>query len=450
WRGTSAIAIMTLLQKLTHIAMPEFDPRQLLIDLFHTAVATADPAQVLPPFLASEPLSGNRPLIVIGAGKAACAMAAALEQHWPGPLRGLVVTAYGHSEPLQRIEVIEASHPVPDTNSELAARRMLALVDNLTAADQVICLISGGGSSLLALPAPGLCLADKQQLNRALLKSGADIHEMNCVRKHLSAIKGGRLAAACAPARLLTLAISDVPGDDPAVIASGPTVADPSTSSQARAILDKYDIELSDAMTPWLQSAASETPKPGDPALAQGQFRLIATPAQSLAAAAERAEAAGLAVLSLGDALTGEARELARQHAQLALSISRGKGSVQPPCVILSGGETSVTVRGNGKGGRNGEYLLALADTLQGAAGIYALAADTDGIDGAGDNAGALLSPDSWQRGRQLGWDTATQLANNDCYPYFDALGDLLICGPTRTNVNDFRAILVLPESASG
>lgn len=425
--------------------MPDFDPSQLLIDLFQTAVATADPARVLPPFLPGKPLPDNHPLIVIGAGKAACSMAASLEQHWPGPLRGLVVTAYGHSEPLQRIEVIEARHPVPDANSEIAARRMLELVKNLTEEDQVICLISGGGSSLLALPAPGLTLEDKQHINRALLKSGADIHEMNCVRKHFSAIKGGRFAAACAPAGLLTLAISDVPGDDPTVIASGPTVADPTTSAQAMAILEKYGIELSDSMRAWLSNPASETPKPGDPLLARCRYQMIAAPSHSLAAAVKKAQASELEVLSLGDDLTGESRELAREHAELALSIAQGEGPVTPPCVILSGGETTVTMRGNGKGGRNGEYLLALTDALKGTAGIYALTADTDGIDGAGDNAGAVMTPDSWQRAQELGFNSAAQLANNDSYPYFEALGDLLITGPTRTNVNDFRAILVLP-----
>jgi len=427
--------------------MTDIDPQQLLIDLFKIAVATADPALVLPPFLPASPLPNNRPLIVVGAGKAACSMAASLEQHWKGPLKGLVVTAYGHSEPLERLEVIEANHPVPDMNSELAAKRILSLVSNLSAEDQVICLISGGGSSLLSMPAPGLSLADKQSINRGLLKSGADIHEMNCVRKHLSGIKGGRLAQACAPAKLLTLAISDVPGDDPAVIASGPTVADPTTSDQALAILEKYNIEVGDAVTKWLKSPDSETPKPGDTALAHCRFRMIAAPSQSLMATTVRAKAVGLEVLSLGDDLTGESRELAQQHASLALAISRGEGSIEAPCVILSGGETSVTVRGNGKGGRNGEYLLALADALKGAPGIYALAADTDGIDGAGDNAGAVLNPDTWQRAIDRGWDAATELDNNNCYPFFSDLGDLLITGPTRTNVNDFRAILILPPT---
>ncbi|MEZ5528698.1 MAG: glycerate kinase [Porticoccaceae bacterium] len=429
--------------------MTDLDPVQLLVGLFQTAVATANPALVLPPFLPPAPLADNRPLIVVGAGKAACSMAASLEQHWKGPLKGLVVTAYGHSEPLQRIDIIEANHPVPDNHSELAARRILSLVSNLTEHDQVVCLISGGGSSLLALPAPGLTLADKQRINRELLKSGADIHEMNCVRKHLSAIKGGRLAAACAPASLLTLAISDVPGDDPAVIASGPTVADPTTSSQALAILEKYRIDAGNAINQWLASAASETPKPGDPALAHCRFRLIAAPSQSLAAATVRARASGLEVLSLGDDLTGESRQLAQQHAALALAIAQGEGSVQPPCVILSGGETSVTVRGNGKGGRNGEYLLAMADALRGAPGIYALAADTDGIDGAGDNAGALHTPDTWERARNRGWNIFEELQNNNSYPLFKDLGNLLITGPTRTNVNDFRAILILPPTAA-
>ncbi|TNE80940.1 MAG: DUF4147 domain-containing protein, partial [Gammaproteobacteria bacterium] len=273
-------------------------------------------------------------------------------------------------------------------------------------------------------------------------------HEMNCVRKHLSAIKGGRLAAACAPAKVLTLAISDVPGDDPAVIASGPTVADPTSADDALAILKKYDIETGQAVTSWLNNPASETPKPGDSTLSHCQYQMIAAPSQSLQAAANAAKQAGLAVLSLGDDLTGESRDLARQHAELALTIARGAGSVKPPCVILSGGETTVTLRGSGKGGRNGEYLLALLDALKGAPGIYALAADTDGIDGAGDNAGALFSPDTWQRARQHNWNIAEELDNNNCYPLFADLGELLITGPTRTNVNDFRAILILPPSA--
>lgn len=422
------------------------DPRALLIELFHVAVATAQPARVLADFL---PANRTQSALVIGAGKAACSMASCLEQHWSGPLRGLVVTAYGHSKPLQRIEVIEAGHPVPDAMGERAAKRILALVANLDADDLVICLISGGGSSLLALPATGISLADKQGINRALLKSGATIDEINCVRKHLSAIKGGRLGLACTPARLLTLAVSDVPGNDSVTIASGPTTADPSTSSEALSILHKYRIPIPETIAAWLKNPDSETPKPGDSRLCNHDYRIIASAGQSLEAAARQAQQAGFNTLLLGDDITGESRDVARKHAALALTIAKGNGPVSPPCVILSGGETVVTVRGNGKGGRNGEYLLALANTLRGASGIYALAADTDGIDGAGDNAGAILSPETWQRGRERGWDISKELENNNCYPLFRDLGDLLITGPTRTNVNDFRAILIMPSETT-
>lgn len=422
------------------------DPRTLLTELFDVAVATAQPARVLADFL---PENKARSALVIGAGKAACSMASCLEQHWSGPLHGLVVTAYGHSQPLQRIEVIEASHPVPDTMSEQAAKRILALVGNLDADDLVICLISGGGSSLLALPAPGISLANKQGINRALLKCGATIDEINCVRKHLSAIKGGRLALACTPARLLTLAISDVPGDNPTTIASGPTAADPSTSSEALSILHKYRIPIPETIAAWLKNPDSETPKPGDSRLCNHDYRIIASAGQSLEAAARQAQQAGFNTLLLGDDITGESRDVAREHGALALSIARGGGPVSPPCVILSGGETTVTVRGDGTGGRNGEYLLALATELQGAPGIYALAADTDGIDGAGDNAGAILSPETWQRAKERGWDISKELENNNCYPLFRDLEDLLITGPTRTNVNDFRAILIIPTETT-
>lgn len=422
------------------------DPCTLLTELFHVAVATAQPARVLADFL---PANRTQSVLVIGAGKAACSMASCLEQHWSGPLRGLVVTAYGHNEPLQRIEVIEASHPVPDAMSERAAKRILALVASLGADDLVICLISGGGSSLLALPAPGISLADKQDINRALLKSGATIDEINRVRKHLSAIKGGRLGLACTPARLLTLAISDVPGDDPATIASGPTMADPSTSSEALSILQKYRLPIPSAITTWLKNPVSETPKPGDSRLCNNDYRIIASARQSLEAAARHAQQAGFNTLLLGDDISGESRDVACEHAALALAIAKGSGPVSPPCIILSGGETTVIVRGDGKGGRNGEYLLALATELQGASGIYALAADTDGIDGAGDNAGAVLSPETWHRARERGWDILKELENNNCYPLFRDLEDLLITGPTRTNVNDFRAILILPQTTN-
>ncbi|PCJ91622.1 MAG: glycerate kinase [Porticoccaceae bacterium] len=431
-----------------------FDPKKLLTDLFQTAVAAADPKVVLPGFLDSistELLAGdgNRKVVVIGAGKAAAAMASSLESVWEGgALRGLVVTAYGHAMPCEQIEVIEAAHPVPDQNSEIAAQRILNLVADLNENDLVICLLSGGGSSLLALPAPGITLADKQQINKALLKSGADIHEINCVRKHLSAIKGGRLAMACAPAKLMTFAISDVtgnvPGGDPAVIASGPTVADPTTRQQALAILDKYHIAMSDAVHQWLSGSESETPKSVSE---HSEFQVIATARQSLQAAAKQVEKVGLTALMLGGDLTGESSELAKAHAELARSILLQGQPVKAPCVILSGGETTVQVTGNGRGGRNTEYLLNLADELKGQQGVYALAADTDGIDGSGDNAGAVLSPDSWQRAQQLNLNIIESLENNDSYSYFEALGDLVVTGPTCTNVNDFRAILLWPEN---
>lgn len=419
---------------------PNEDPRGFLLDLFNTAVDAASPHTALAEHL---PADTQRRAVVIGAGKAAASMATALEADWQGDLSGLVVTRYEHGEPCERIEVVEASHPVPDDEGEKVARRTLELVSNLAADDLVICLISGGGSSLLSLPASGITLADKQQVNHQLLKSGAAIDEMNCVRKHLSAIKGGQLARACAPASVITLAISDVPGDDPSVIASGPTVPDATTSADALAILERHNIDVSDAVRSWLHSPDSETVKPGDPVFAHCEFQLIATPAQSLQAARKAAEAAGLHVIYLGDDIEGEAREVAQDHATLALSVAQG--AAPTPCLVLSGGETTVTVRGNGRGGRNAEYLLALANALEGTPGVYALAADTDGIDGSEDNAGALLDPSSWERARALGLSPASLLDNNNGYGFFSALGDLVVTGPTRTNVNDFRAILVLP-----
>jgi glycerate 2-kinase len=427
-----------------------FDPQGLLTELFHTAVAAASPKKVLLDFLgeALNKLPAQKEqgeVVVIGAGKAAAAMAVALENNWEnGHLSGVVVTAYGHVLPCKQIEVIEAAHPVPDENSEIAAQRILNLVADLNENDLVICLLSGGGSSLLALPAPGMTLADKQQINKALLKSGADIHEINCVRKHLSAIKGGRLAAACSPAKLMTFAVSDVSGDDPAVIASGPTVADPTTCQQALAILDKYQVDVGDSVREWLKSSDAETPKVDDDT---SKFQIIANAQQSLEAAAVQAKEMGIPALILGDDLTGESQHLAQSHAELVTRVLDQGQPISAPCVLLSGGETTVKVRGNGRGGRNAEYLLSLAAQLQGRANVYALAADTDGIDGSGDNAGAVLSPDSWLRGEKLGLNALSMLENNDSYHYFEALGDLLITGPTRTNVNDFRVILVLGDS---
>lgn len=417
------------------------DPRKLLRDMFDAAIDAALPSKCLAAHLPPRPPGRT---IVVGAGKASGAMAKAVEDHWQGPLEGLVVTRYGHSAPCKWIEIVEASHPVPDAAGQEAARRILAMVKGLSPDDLVLCLISGGGSALLALPADGVTLADKQIINKALLKSGATISEMNCVRRHLSAIKGGRLAAAAAPARVTALLISDVPGDDPCVIASGPTVADPTTSADALAILQKYAIAVPDNVRAYLGSPAAETLKPGDPRLAGVANVMIATPQMSLEAAAEAARRAGITPLILANAIEGEARDVALVHAAIAQQAhGYGQPSV-PPCVLISGGETTVTLRGTGLGGRNTEFLLALGIALDGHPNIYALAGDTDGIDGSEDNAGALLLPDSLPRAAALGLSAKAMLANNDPYSFFAALGDLVMTGPTLTNVNDFRAILVL------
>ncbi|HJW23881.1 MAG TPA: glycerate kinase [Rhodocyclaceae bacterium] len=418
--------------------------KKILRNLLDAALAAADPARCLPPFLADFlPEDGDGRLIVIGAGKASAAMARAVEQNWSGPLEGLVVTRYGHGVPCERIEIVEAAHPVPDAAGEAAAARMLDMVRGLGEKDRVLALISGGGSALLAAPAAGITLAEKRAITQALLKSGAAISEMNCVRKHLSAVKGGRLAAAAWPAAVLTLAISDVPGDDPAVIASGPTVADPTTCGEALAILDRYGIAIDSGLRARLATGELETPKPGDPRLAKSSYRLVASPLQMLQAAAEAARAAGVEPLILGDAIEGEAREVAKVMAAMALSSAAHGLPARAPCVLLSGGETTVTLRGQGRGGRNTEFLLGLALALNGAPGIHALAADTDGIDGSEDNAGAHVAPDTLERARGLGLGARQYLDGNDAWGFFSALGDLLVTGPTRTNVNDFRAILV-------
>jgi hydroxypyruvate reductase len=415
-------------------------PRDLLRRLFEAALGAADPARRVPPYLPAPPKGRT---IVVGAGKAAAKMARAVEDNWGGPLTGLVVTRYGHGVPCDRIEVVEAAHPVPDAAGQQAAARILAMAQGLSADDLVLCLISGGGSALLALPAPGLTLDDKRAVNRALLKSGANIAEMNCVRKHLSAIKGGRLAAAAAPARVVSLLISDVPGDDPAVIASGPTVADPTTFADAAAVLEKYRIAEPAAAIARLRAAPDETPKPGDPRLARVETTIIARPQDALEAAAAVARQAGIAPIILGDSIEGEARDVALVHAGIARQVRRHGQPAPAPAVLLSGGETTVTVRGRGRGGRNAEFLLALAVALNGEPGLHAVAGDTDGIDGTEDNAGALLDPASLARGAALGVDAKKALADNDGYGFFAALGDLIVTGPTRTNVNDFRAILV-------
>lgn len=419
------------------------DPRQLLRDMFDAAVAAAQPARCLPPFL--QQLPPGR-LLVIGAGKASAEMAQVVEQHWDGPLQGLVVTAYGHATACKHIEIVEAAHPVPDAAGEQAARRIMALVQDLTPEDTVLCLISGGGSALLPLPLPGITLEHKQQLARALLQSGASISEINTVRRHLSAIKGGRLAAQCHPARRLTLLISDVPGDQLADIASGPTVGDATTCADALEILQRYDIEMPDAVRQLLDSGAGESVKPDDARLQGSTAQLVATPQLALQAAARVAEAAGVTPYILGDSIEGESREVGKVLAGLTQQVLLHGQPFQPPCVLLSGGETTVTVRGQGRGGRNVEYLLSLGLSLRGAARVWALAADTDGVDGLEPIAGAILTPDTLERAWAQGLSPVQSLQDNDGHGFFGALDDAVITGPTRTNVNDFRAILILPE----
>jgi hydroxypyruvate reductase len=415
-------------------------PRDLLLSLFRAALAVVDPMTAVPKHLPKPPKGRT---IVVGAGKASAAMAAAVERHWPGPLEGLVVTRYGHGVPCRQIEIVEASHPVPDERGRDAARRILEKVQGLTADDLVLCLISGGGSALLSLPAPDITLADKQAMNKALLKFGVTIAEMNCVRKHMSAIKGGRLAAAAAPAQVETLLISDVPGDDPSVVASGPTVPDPTSFADALAVIRKYDIREPAAVIERFKRGQDETPKPGDPRLARAHTIMIARPQDALEAAAKAARAAGITPLILGDSIEGEARDVALVHAGIARQAARYGQPGEPPLLLLSGGETTVTVKGQGRGGRNAEFLLALAVALDGHPGIHAIACDTDGIDGTEDNAGAVMAPDSLARGWAKGANAKTFLANNDGYSFFEALGDLIKTGPTLTNVNDFRAILI-------
>ncbi|MCG2586827.1 glycerate kinase [Massilia sp. TS11] len=402
----------------------------LLDAMMQAALAAVDPMRVLPAHLPPPPRGRT---VVVGAGKASARMAQALEAHWAGPLSGVVVTRYGYGAPCTRIEIVEAAHPVPDAAGAAAAQRVLAALQGLTADDLVICLMSGGGSALLAMPPPGVSLDDKRALTRALLMSSAPIGAINTVRRHLSGIKGGRLALACHPARVHTLVLSDVPGDDPAVVASGPTLPDASTADDALALLARYQIAVPPAVVAALRDPALAAPRPGDARLAGHAAAIIATADTALAAAEAVARAAGYPVMNLGGALEGEAREVARVHAALA---AQGAGRL----VILSGGETTVTVRGSGRGGRNTEYLLALALALDGAPGVHALAIDTDGIDGSEDNAGAWIGPDSLAR---FDGDAQAALDNNDAYAVFAALGDLVVTGPTRTNVNDLRVVLV-------
>lgn len=427
--------------------------RAVLRGLFDAAVAAADPARCLPAWLPQRSdLPGGR-TIVVGAGKAAAAMARAVEDHWhgdPAGLSGLVVTRYGHGVPTRHIEVVEASHPAPDAAGQAAAARILDAVRGLTPDDLVLVLLSGGGSALLAAPLAGITLEQKRAVTKSLLACGASIGEINCVRKHLSAIKGGRLALAAAPARVLTLAISDVPGDELSTIASGPTVPDPTTCADALEIVGRYAIELPPAARQALLSSAAETPKQGDERFPRSESHIIATAQGALAAAAREASARGLMPLVLGDAIEGEAREAARVLGGIALSCAAHGVPLAGPCVLLSGGETTVTVRGHGRGGRNAEFLLGLALALGGHGRIHAIACDTDGIDGSEDNAGALLLPDTPARASAAGIDLRARLTENDAYGVFDALGDLVITGPTRTNVNDFRAILIEATDGTG
>lgn len=403
--------------------------------LFDAAVAAATPENCMRRWMPQRP---DGRVIVVGAGKAAASMAKVLEDEWAGPLEGRVIVPRAYGSDCRSIEVVEASHPIPDAAGVAATEDILALVSNLSADDTVICLISGGGSSLLCLPAAGVSLAEKQAITSALLKSGAAIHEINCVRKKLSAIKGGKLAAACAPAQLVTLVISDVPGNDVAAVASGPTVADVSSPSEALAILERYGIAISDSARRAIMSSKATT-------AADGDIRILATSDDALLASAALALENDVTPYSLGD-LSGDARTLGAEHAALAKQIAAGNGPVEPPCVILSGGETTVNVRGDGRGGRNGEYALSLALALEGHASIHALAGDTDGIDGGGDNAGYFVSPTTLMKAEKYSVDATTALHENNSYNFFEPLGDLLITGPTRTNVNDFRAILVASE----
>ena len=421
-------------------AAPQLMPRALLRQMFDAAIASAQPALCIPPHL-PDPPRGR--LIVVGAGKASAAMARAVEENWPGPLSGLVITRYGYAVPCDRIEVVEAAHPVPDAAGMHAAQRMLELVSSLHADDLVLCLFSGGGSALMPLPAAGLDLDLKQFVNRALLASGATIREINCVRRHLSAIKGGRLGAACHPARVLTLLISDVPGDRPVDIASGPTVADPTTCDDALAILRRYGIELPQAVRDVLESGRGESVKPGDPRLARAGLRIVATPQMALEAAARVARAAGISPHILGDAIEGEARDVGKVFAGVALQVAERSQPFAAPCVLLSGGETTVTVKGVGRGGRNVEFLLSLAIALEDHPRIYALAGDTDGVDGQEEIAGGCIGPDSLARAWAQGLRPKDMLDNNDGHGFFGALGDSVVTGPTLTNVNDFRAILI-------
>ncbi|HEY0032335.1 MAG TPA: glycerate kinase [Devosia sp.] len=408
--------------------------------MFQAAVRQAQPALAIGRHLPQRPKGRT---IVIGAGKASAQMARALEQAWDGPLGGLVVTRYGYGEQCERIEIVEAAHPVPDQAGFLAARRIMEIVSGLSADDLVIALISGGGSSLLPAPAPGLSFEDEQAINRALLASGAPIGVMNLLRNQFSTIKGGRLAAHCAPARVVTLVVSDVPGDDPALVASGPTIPLAGTRELARKYAQLYRLDLPPRAQALLSGEDNPAPRPEDTIFARNEVHIIASAALSLEAAAEVAAAAGLEAAILSDAIEGEARDVGQVHAAMAREIAIRNRPFHKPAVLLSGGETTVTLRGRGRGGRNTEFLLALAIALDGVENVAALAADTDGIDGSEDNAGAFADGTTAQRLRKVGIDPAAALANNDAYSAFEVIGDLLVTGPTGTNVNDLRAIII-------
>jgi glycerate 2-kinase len=417
------------------------DRRAQLLELFQLGIAAADPAQCVPPQLPAQPKGRT---LVIAAGKAAASMARAVEDHWDGPVSGIAVTRYGHGVDCKRIEVIEAAHPVPDDRGEIAAQRLIEEVHALGPDDLALCLISGGGSALLGLPASGLTLNQKKAINRALLASGAPIGEMNTVRKHLSSIKGGRLAQTAYPARVHTIGISDVPGDNPSVIASGPTVPDVTTQAQALEILDRYNIDIPDAVRRHLSNPANETPKPDDPVFSTSSFHMAARPADMVEAVARAGAERGYRVVSLGADIEGEARQVGLAQARLALETAAARRPADPPTLIISGGETTVTVaHRDGRGGRNCEYLLALTIALGGHPDICALACDTDGIDGSEDNAGALADPETLSRIRAAGLDPEAELARNNSWTAFRAVGDLVVTGPTRTNVNDLRLILI-------
>lgn len=414
-------------------------PDELLKAMFKAGVDAALPSLCVPPHLPPRPKGRT---VIIGAGKASGAMAKALEDAWDGPLDGIVVTRYGYRLPTERLEVVEAAHPVPDAAGREAAQRIFKAVQGLTEDDLVLALISGGGSALLAAPAEGISLEDKQVVNKALLASGATISEMNTVRKHLSAIKGGRLARAAYPAKVVALMISDVPGDDASIIASGPTVPDPSTNADAIAIVEKYGIDLPLSVRQVLETI-EETPKAGDKCFDKVENVMIATPQASLEAAADVARAAGVTPVILGDSIEGESRDVGLVHVGIARQCAMRGQPMEPPCVLISGGETTITLKGKGKGGPNTEFLLAMAIALDGMENIYALAGDTDGVDGSEDNAGALIYPHTLQRAEAAGINAKAMLANNDPYTFFKGIGDLLETGPTMTNVNDLRLVYI-------